>query len=190
MRTDIIEIDNQGNGFAEAMDHASRAAEYSGLKAKDTLHLEIMTEELLSLVKSVTGEMKAAFWIENEGKHFKLHLSTQTEMTREKRAYLLQTATSGKNEAAGTFLGMLRDILDAARAPSEARARYQVSDEVLSKVMSHQVISEDALNNPDQSVEIPKWDEYEKSILQHVADGVRIAIRGGEVEITAVKQFR
>ncbi|MBO7662927.1 MAG: hypothetical protein J6U01_06110 [Clostridia bacterium] len=189
MRTDIIAIDNQGTGFTEVMDHASRAAQYSGLNGKEALQLEIMTEELLSLTKSVTGEMKAQFWIDITQKLYELHLTTETDMTREKRTYLLQTATSGKNEAAQTFLGMLRNVLDEARLPSQAKARYQVSDEVLSKVMSHQVLSAEELEKMDKPVEIPKWDGYEKSILQHVSDSVRIAIRGGVVDITVVKQF-
>ena len=185
MRTDIIQVDNQGNGFAEIMDQATRAAEYCRLERQDTLHLQIMTEELLSLVKSVTGSMKSAIWIETDHGKIELHLTTRSKLSREKRDQLIKSASSGKNEAAGTFLGMLRNFLEQATANNAP----DVSDDVLNKLLSHQVVPEDAFQNPEGSVDIPKWDGYEKSILQHVADNVRITVRGELVDIMVAISF-
>ena len=176
MRTDIIQVDNQGNGFAEIMDQATRAAEYCRLERQDTLRLQIMTEELLSLVKSV---------IETDHGKIELHLTTRSKLSREKRDQLIKSASSGKNEAAGTFLGMLRNFLEQATANNAP----DVSDDVLNKLLSHQVVPEDAFQNPEGSVDIPKWDGYEKSILQHVADNVRITVRGELVDIMVAKSF-
>lgn len=185
MRTDIIQVDNQGNGFTEIMDQAVRAAEYCRLEPKDALHLQIMTEEMLSLVKSVTGSMKSAIWIEADQGKIELHLTTRSRLSRDKRDQLIKTASSGKNEAAGTFLGMLRNFLEQAMASNAP----DVSDDVLNKLLSHQVLPEDAFQNPEGSVELPKWDGYEKSILQHVADNVRITVRGDLLDIMVTKSF-
>ena len=38
-------------------------------------------------------------------------------------------------------------------------------------------------------IEIPEWDESEKSILRESADRVTISIRGGTVERTVTKSF-
>ena len=112
MKSNMIMIDNRGNGFEKAIEEARKVAVYEALSHKDSLHLQLCAEEMLSLVRSVTGEMKASFWIETEGKTFCLHMSTQTVLDKEKRAQLLASATSGKNEAAKSFLGQLRDILN------------------------------------------------------------------------------
>ncbi len=64
---------------------------------------------MLSLARSVTGEMEASFWVESEDKHFELHMSTKTVMDKLKRETLLAASTSGKNEAAKTFLGNIRN---------------------------------------------------------------------------------
>ena len=44
----------------------------------------------------------------------------------------------------------------------------------------------DLANHP---IQIPKWDEYEQSILRNAADNVKIAIRGGIVDMTVSKSF-
>ena len=128
---------------------------------------------MLSLAHSVTGEMQACFWLESEGKKFDLHLSTKTVMDREKRNNLIASATSRKNEAATSFLGKLRNAFEAAMV---SEADTSIPEDVL----------DDLANHP---IEIPKWDEYEQSILRNAADNVKIAIRGGVVDMTVSKSF-
>ena len=80
MKSEIITIDNRENGFSDAVKEAQKVAEYMGMNQKDSLHLQLCTEEVLSLVRSVTGEIKASFWIENDGPQYTLHVSTNTAM--------------------------------------------------------------------------------------------------------------
>ena len=89
MRTDIIEIDHHGNGFEQATEETRKAAAYHGLTGKDSMHLQLCTEEMLSMVRSVTGGIQAKFWIDTEGKQYELHLSAQTVLDKEERAALI-----------------------------------------------------------------------------------------------------
>ena len=173
MKSDIIRIDNQGNGFQEALTQTEKAAQYRGLSRKESLQLRLCTEELLSLARSVTGEMKASFWLESEEKRFSLHLSTETVMDREKRKNLIASATSRRNEAANSFLGKLRDAFEEAMV---VEANAEIPEEAM----------DDMFN---RVIEIPAWDEYEQSILRNVADEVKIAIRGRLVDMTVIKSF-
>ena len=175
MKTDVIYIDNRGSGFRDALIQTEKAAEFRGLDHKEALRLRLCTEEMLSLARSVTGEMTASFWLESEGKRFDLHLSTKTVMDREKRENLLASATSRKNEAANTFLGKLRDAFESAMV-SEPNANAGIPDEAL----------DDMFN---RTIELPEWDEYEQSILKQVSDEVKIAIRGGMVDMTVSSSF-
>ena len=93
MKTDIISIDNRGNGFQDALEQTEKAAAFRGLNPKETLKLRLCTEEMLSLAHSVTGDMAASFWLESEAKRFELHLSTKTVMDREKRENLIASST-------------------------------------------------------------------------------------------------
>ena len=173
MKSDIIRIDNQGSGFQDALAETAKAAQYRELNHKEALQLQLCTEEMLSLARSVTGELEATFWLESMGKHYELHLSTKTVMDREKRNHLLASASSRKNEAAGTFLGKLRDAFEEAMVSD---VDYSIPD----------IAMDDMVN---RNIEIPEWDEYEQSILHRVADEVKIGIRGGTVDMSVFKSF-
>ena len=178
MRSDTILIDNQGRGFDNAVTEAKKAAVYRGLNEKDSLQLELCAEEMLSLARSVTGEMEASFWIETEGKHFDLHMTTKTVMDKEKRSQLIEASTSRKNEAANSFLGKLRDAFETAMASEVDHSEDDYSSEVAGELV-----------NRDIQLVDPEWDGYEQSILRKVADNVKIGIRGGLVEMTVSRRF-
>ena len=173
MKSDIINIDNRGNGFQDALEQTAKAAAFRGLSHKEELRLRLCTEEMLNLARSVTGELQASFWLESEGKKFDLHMSTKTVMDREKRERLIASASSRKNEAANSFLGRLRDAFEAAMVSDPNTG---IPDEALDDLANH-------------VIEIPEWDEYEQSILRNAADDVKIAIRGGVVDMTVSKSF-
>lgn len=173
MLTKTIHINNRGDGFQDALEETTRAAKEAELTSKQALHLRLCAEEMLSLARSVTGEMEASFWLERQCKAFTLHMSTETVMDKGKRYQLLSSATSRKNEAANSFLGKLRDIFEEAMT---ADADTTVYDVPFGDV-------------PEESSGENEWDRYERSILRRVADNVKIAIRGGVVEMTVAKRF-
>ena len=177
MKSNVIVIDNQGSGFDKAVKDSKKVATYEGLNRKNSLHLQLCAEEMLSLVRSVTGELQASFWIETEGPEFNLHLSTQTKMDAEKRQKLLGAATSGKNEAAGSFLGYLRNAFEGAMA-ANADHGDELPDDVLGDLANHTIECTD-----------PEWDGFEQSTLRRLADCIKIGIRGGTVDMTVIKQF-
>ena len=175
MKTDVIQIDNLGNGFREAVEETKKAAEFQGLTAKQALHLQLFAEEMLSMAHSVTGEMKAAFWIESEDKAFDLHMTTQTVMDKEKRYLLISSSTAKKHEAASSFLGKLRDAIERAMASDVERTYFDLPEALRSDVGG---VAKDQ-----------EWDRLERSVLLKLADDVKIAIRGKEVHLTVSKKF-
>lgn len=177
MRTDVVTIDNQGNGFGKAIEETKRLANFNGLSETDSIHLQLFTEEMLSMARSITGELKASFWIDNEGNNYDLNMSTDTVMDKEKRALLLSAASNRKNDAAKTFLGMLRDSFEEAMLVSEEKANYyELPNDIASDVTG-------------RFIEDLEWDRYESSILLKLADNVRIGIRGGKVNMIVSKTF-
>ena len=172
MKTDIITIDNKGNGMEAAQAQVTMAAQARGLNEKETLQLNILTEELMGLARSVTGELAASFWIESEAKRFSLFLSTKTRMDASKRYQLLSSATTGKNEAAKGFIGFLRDKFENAILSGDDGVYYDSCNGML-----------------DEAPEDKEWDRYERSILRKLADEIKIGVKGGLVEIEVVKTF-
>jgi hypothetical protein len=169
-------IENNGNGFKDALVQTEKTAQFLSIGPKDQLHLRLCTEEMLSLARSITGEMKASFWLESEESRFDLHMATKTVMDKEKRYLLLSAASSRKNEAAKGFLGKLRDKLEEAMASEADHSEEEIPA----------FIGSDLANYP---IEDPEWDGYERSVLRRLADTIKIAIRGGQVEIIVSKNF-
>ena len=176
MKSDVIRIDNQGNGFADAVAETRKVAAYQQLGKKETLRLELITEEMLSLVRSVTGEMEASFWMEGADKRFEFHMTTKTVMDQEKRYLLISSATSRKNEASRSFLGFLRNKLEEAMAAPVDHSDEYLPEDLLSDLAGH----------PEDGSE---WDGYERSVLRTLTDNIKMSIKGGLVEMTVIKEF-
>lgn len=176
MKSDVILIDNRGGGFSEALKETQKVAEYQGLEPKETVRLQLFTEEMLSMVRSVTGEMKAEFCIAAEGKKFDLYVTTKAVLDKEKRRLLIEAGTSRKNAAAGSFLGKLRDIFEEAMTSDTDRTCFDLPVGVQADLTG-------------RDYEPEEWDHYEQSVLNKLADNVSIAIRGGVVTLTVTKTF-
>ena len=92
-------------------------------------------------------------------RHLCYTLTGRTVREREKREDLIASAASCRNGAAV-----------ASDAPSD--------------------IPEEAPDEPaNHPIEIPARDGYEQSILRKTADEVKIAVRGGTVDMSAEKRF-
>lgn len=178
MKSDIIQIDNQGRGFEDAISETQKVAEYQGLDEKNSLRLQLCTEEMLGLIRSVTGEMEASFWIEAVEKTVCLNMTTKTVMDLEKRYQLIESTTARKNEITNSFLGKLRDFFEQAMASESDRIYYEYT------------LPEDIASDvSDWGTDDPEWDRYERSVLQRFADDIKIAIRGDLVHMTVSKTF-
>ena len=177
MKSNVISIDNHGNGYDKTIEETRKVAVYEGLDHRNSLKLQLCAEEMMSLARSVTGEMSASFWIETNNGQFDLHMSTKTSMNREKRAQLLSTATSGKNAISGSFLGFLRNKLEDAMT-GDPDYSDNLPDDLLDDLANHTIECTD-----------PEWDKYEQSTLRRLADHIQIGIRGGTVDMTVTKSF-
>lgn len=174
MKSDVVIIDNKGKGFDEAVEVTKSFAKFRELDEKNSLHLQLCTEELLSMARSITGEINASFWVECEGNEYKLNMTTETVMDKEKRNLLLSSSSSRKNEAAKTFLGMLRDAFEEALLYEGDNSNIEIPDDA---------------DLVGRYVEDTEWDRYEQSILKKLADDIKISIKGGVVSIIVTKSF-
>ncbi len=208
MITEKIRVTGQDADTAAALALAEKTAAYCMLGKKESLHLRLLSEEMMGLLRALTGETDAEFWIESEGKSFRLHLATRTVVGKSKRAGLLSVATSGKNAAAHGVGGMLRDIFERAMEADDFEglpSSYSLGlmqpigitgelagvgvDPVLFSWSMKKYMSgvEEMKNDSEESEQ--EWDELEKSVVARLADEVSVAIRGERVEMILYKSF-
>ena len=177
MKTDIIFIDSQIRSFERAVEETSKVAAYMGLSVTDAESQRLMIEELLSLVRSVIGDTQARFWIETEGQRIDLHLATEAVLSKEMRRNLIHSSTSRRNQAAKGVFGKLRDSIEQSLAGSEASYTEEENPPELANDTSCFVITD------------PEWDGLERKLLNKMADEVKIAIRGKQVDVTVSKML-
>ena len=198
MRTDLIAVSDSNRQFEAALEQADKVIAYKGLTGKHALHLRLLTEEMVGMMRSITGKPEGTFWIEEEDGEYELHLRVRKQLNEEEKKQLLSASSSGKNESAKGLMGRLReffylpvenevyagplvlpDMYEHATSPmldwEWSMSRYERS-------LSDRVEKGDAAARED-------WDELEKSVVKHVADDVKVFIRNGTVEMVILKKM-
>lgn len=194
MRTDVITVSSNGKQMSAALEQVEKMAAFKGLSSKGTLQLRLLTEEMMGMMRSITGEKEGQFWIEDEDGVYQLHLRMNTIMDPAKREQLLGASTSGKNEAARGLMGRLRDFFEQgdnlgalpyfmseADDPTAATMRWEWS------MNAYQNTLQGYMDQDQRAREA--WDELEKSVVTHVADEIKVFIRGGQTEMTIIKKL-
>ena len=83
MKTDVISVSSRGARMESALLQADKVAAYKGLSAKSALHLRLLAEEAMGLMRSITGETEGLFWIEDRDDEYELHLQVKTTLSEE-----------------------------------------------------------------------------------------------------------
>lgn len=200
MKTDVIAVSSSGNGMKAALLQAEKVVAYKELTGKNALHLRLLAEEMMGMMRSITGTKDGSFWIEDEEGEYQLHLRVRTLLNSEKREQLLSVSSSGKNESAKGLMGRLRDFFDwgsdedlaAYSGPLLMPDMYEHSSAPMMDwewTMSRYESELSTRMAQDDQAAREAWDELEKSVVKHVADDIRVFIRNGVVEMTIIKKL-
>lgn len=198
MKTDVISVSSRGSRMESALLQADKVAAYKGLSAKDALHLRLLAEEALGLMRSITGETDGLFWIEDRDDEYELHLQVQAALSEDRRARLLSVSSSGKNESAKGLMGRLRAFFDwdsdedtaacsSLFLPDMLESSSPMLDWEWSMKRYESILSSRIVQDAPGAQEA--WDELEKSVVKNVADDVRVYIRSGTVELVILKRL-
>ena len=197
MKSESIVIStNEGNidkvlevveAFSKDLDH------------KAGLRIRLLAEETMNLIRSITGEMDAEFFLERDDDQVRLHLNTNTIMFAKKRKELMEISTSKENAAAKGFMGKIREVFELAMLPKDERSAREsrigmmglVDPTALSATSSETwKLSnyKDSVDKMDQDTEFAQEarNELERSILGNIAKEVEISIIGDDVKMTII----
>ena len=200
MKTDIISVSSSGRQMETALKQVEKVAAYKELGHKQALHLRLLAEEMMGMMRSITGEKEGEFWIEDEDGVYRLHLKVTTPMDSDKREKLLSVSSTGKNESARGLMGRLRDFFDQSMdsdvasvtspllAPDMFEQTGMTSLEKEWSLIRYVGALSDKVKEDDPAAK-EAWDELEKSVVARVADDVKVSIKGRTVEMTIIKKM-
>lgn len=144
------------------------------------MQLCLITEEMISLFNSITGHVdNAEFRIESEDGLYTFFLSVRQKLGNVQREQLIQSTSTGRNEASQGFLGTLKEFFIQAMSVGRDIDQYYNGNSYSSQ----------AVDLSDEVISSQKWDQYERSVLLSITDEVKISIHGGIVELVATKKI-
>ena len=207
MTTEKIKISNNGSGMNEALELTEHVADLMKLERKKRFHLRLLAEEMLSMVRAITENFTAEFWIEEKNFNCKLCLKAKSELDYQKRRELVSVSTEGKNSAALGIMEKIREIIEAGLYSMEESFALQseygtgmfnygtlgVVDTAMSEAIyswsMQKYKSEVKSERSENPVALEAWDELEKSIIANIADDVTVGVRKDSIELTVQKNF-
>ena len=95
-KTSELCISSVEESLVEALDIADGFIQRQNIDRKKAIRLRLLVEETIGLVRMMTGDFKAQFWIENEDDEYRIRLNATTNMNIDKKDRLLSLSTSGK----------------------------------------------------------------------------------------------
>ena len=209
MQTEKRAITNQEAQILEALNSTEALGAKNGLDQKQILRLRLLAEELIGMMRGVTDEASAEYWVQQDGCQYVLHLSSDVKLTRKMREQILAVSSTGKNIAAKGFMGKLKDMIAAAFLPDEygvtpfsglsmglmgmasnsSPQAQQASVNTLNWSMQRYKSAIEADGAGSQEDKMEKKAELEHSIVASIADEVTVSVKGSHVEIQIYKAF-
>ena len=191
MKSSVIKIDRSNKNLTEILDETQKIAACVGLDAKKSLRVRLLAEELVGMLKELSGCYEGDFWIEQENLNLELitRIHLVQVMDKKTKKGFIDVASNKKNAAAKGSAGKLRNMVENMMYPEDAA--YSTNHlgyggdggAMLSTGWSLKKYKTAYMDDED------KWDEIEKSIIANVADDVIVSVKGSDVEIVIRKNF-
>lgn len=210
LQTDKVKVSNTGEGVQEVLKLAENFAVTIGLNSKNSLRLRLLTEEAISMLKSVTKDFQADLWFEQDNKTCKLYLEGKSSnMDYGQRKNILELSSTGQNTERLGIMDKVREIFEAGMYGLEESFKLQNESGagnfnygalgMLDAGMSEAVYAwsmqkyKDEINaarekNQDSQAD-EAADELEKSIIANLADDVQVGITRDSVKLVITKKF-
>ncbi len=199
--------------IAKAMETAEEFVKQFNLESKKALHIRLLTEEVLEMVKSMVQGYTADFWLEGENDEIRICLEAKANINIAREKELMSASKDGKNILVKGFTAKLaqfmthhkeyiNELLNAGDSymnyiPSDYLCIHQTggyfaTTEVMWSMVDYRNYLYDAQTPANEQIEEQieeQKDELEKSIVANIADDVKVGVKGDHVTMIAIKKI-
>lgn len=196
MKSNIIKLTSSMEKSEEVFDEVQKCAVYADLSNKDALHLRLLAEELVGMIREVLADYEATMWVENEKKVFTIHLVAKARLGSQRKEQMLSLSKDGKNLATKGIMGKIRRVMEICiLADGDDYSMYMDSYAPFASGIESSGMNYVSLWSLNQyrnaaSSQSEEWDELEKSIVAKIADDVSVGVQNGKAEVIITKDFR
>ena len=198
MESKKITVGNEDALIEKAMTEAEAFVAEAGITGKSALHIRLLSEEVLGMVKAMVGDFSAKFWLEKDEGEVKVHLdaTANENIGAMKETEIMSVSTTGKNIAIKGFMAKLGHFFTAAM--SDPMVGYMDPDylymgsmagysSVSSMVWSMHEYKQQLESDGSEEAKA-NWDELEKSIVANIADDVLVGVNKDRITLVVVKK--
>ena len=192
MKSNVITISKDLDNLNKILFETKKTAVYADLDEKQTLRTQLIAEELIGMLKELSGDFEGEFWVEQENCAFEFvtQIKINENMDKQTKRKFIDISSDKKNAAAKTIMGKIRDVVENMLYPENA----EYSSNFIAYQLETAVLLDDqwtlARYKDSQKDNEEPWDELEKSIIANIADDVSVAVKGKNVEIVITKNFK
>ena len=113
MTDNKILISSKNMVITEALDRVDRDIRELEIAHKDGMHLRLIAEETLGMLKAMAGDYSALVWIEQDGREASVNITAKADkMDREAKKEILSVSSSGKNASSKSFMSKIGDFIE------------------------------------------------------------------------------
>lgn len=208
--TEQIYVNNDETRINEVYDKVDKTIEELHLSKKDALHMKLLFEESISMVKAITGDFTAIVWVEEyEGESW-LRLIGKTNMDIDKKTDLISVSSSKENALAVGFMGKVRDFIETGLLNYDGVMKLQQKYNGYGMGISGSYIDTSVASNPNafsgfmwtmddykkslkegegEPETTAYWDELEKSIVASIAKDVVVGVEKNQIEMAFIMEI-
>ncbi|SFO01975.1 hypothetical protein SAMN04487831_10654 [Pseudobutyrivibrio sp. UC1225] len=208
--TEQIYVNNDETKYNEVYDKVDKTIEQLQLSKKDSLHMKLLFEESIGMVKAITGDFTAIVWVEEyEGESW-LRLVGKTNMDIDKKTDLISVSSSGENALAVGFMGKIRDFVETGLLNYDGVMKLQQKYSGYGMGISGSYLDTAIASNPhaftgfmwtmdDYKKSLKEgngepettayWDELEKSIVASIAKDVVVGVEKNQIEMAFIMEI-
>lgn len=204
-------ITSKGMELYDELAKIDRDIKTLNLERRDSLHLRLLAEETLGMLKLMAGDFTSLLWIEKNDKEARIHLVAKTEdMDIDTKKELIAVSTSGKNAKAKGLMGKIGEVFENSLLHYEniveLEREYGVGtiDPAAAGSMSTDYMTAWTLEQYRMSMrqeDVDRdfaWSEeesepndiFEKSIVGSLAKNVIVGVKKEDVEMTIIMDLK
>ena len=209
MQSEKSTVGNEEAMLGRALDAAERFITEAQIKGKKALHVNLLAEEVLSMVGAMVGDYSARFWLESGKGECRIYVDAIADMDNQKKWDLLSVSKSGKNAANKGLMAKIGEFFETSlheynvimqdpnmnmvdvygysfSAGISAHTVMASTGALWSLSKYRTTVTED-MDDQDEAKEA--WDELEKSIIANLADDVIVGVKDNRATLTIIKKL-
>ncbi|QFJ53685.1 hypothetical protein [Pseudobutyrivibrio xylanivorans] len=209
LSTEQIFVSNDKERLGEVYASVDKSIDALSLDKKDALHMKLLFEETIGMVKAITSNFTAIVWAEKYQGECWLRLVGKTQMDIDKKTDLMSVSTTGENALAVGFMGKIRDFVETGLLSYDGVTKLQqkyngyginmgfngsyidsgvaTNPQAFSGFMWTMDDYKESLKNVEGEPNATAcWDELEKSIVASLAKNVIVGIEKNQIEMAII----